>query len=169
MLRGCLLTGSSAALTIATHGAAGGGVPDLGLFLLPTVLLAGAGTVVAERVRTPGVMIAALGGTQLAVHTLLSMNATSHEMLLAGRVVAGPVPMLVGHVLATLVLAVMLSRVDGVLSAIAAALSAALPARPPMLPAWAPVGACVTVRHASSEMMVVLRRIRPRRGPPRDS
>lgn len=169
MLRGCLLAGTSAALTVATHAAAGGGVPDLGLFLLPTVLLAGAGTMVAERVRARGVMIAVLGGTQLAVHSLLSMNATSHEMLLAGHVVAGPVPMAASHVLATLVLAVVLTRVDDVLSSIGAALSTALPTRPPVLPAWVPVGVRMTVGHASGEVMVVLRRIRSRRGPPYDS
>ena len=169
VLRGCLLAGTSAALTVVTHAAAGGGVPDLGLFLLPTVLLAGAGTMVAERVRTRGVMIAILGATQLAVHCLLSMNATSHEMLLAGRAVAGPVPMVVGHVLATVVLAVVLGRVDDVLSAIAAALSTALPTRLPTLPAWAPVGVRVVVGHTEGEIMVVLRRIRSRRGPPSDS
>lgn len=169
MLRGCLLGGASAILTIATHMAAGGGVPDLGLFLLPTVLLAGAGTMVAERVRARGVMIALLGGTQLAVHSLLSMNAVSHEMLLAGHAVAGPVAMALGHVLATLVLAVVLSRVDAVLLAVAAALSAVLPVRSPVLPAWAPVGVCLATEHTGGEIMVVLRRIRSRRGPPHDS
>lgn len=169
MLRGCLLAGTSAALTVITHVAAGGGLPDLGLFLVPTVLLSGAGTMVAERVRTRGIMIAILGSAQLAVHCLLSVNATSHEMLLAGHAVAGPVPMAVGHVLATVALAIVLGRVDAVLAAVAAVLSAALPVRYPVLPAWAPVGVRLTVGHASGEVMVVLRRIRSRRGPPHDS
>jgi hypothetical protein len=160
------LAGASTALTIATHAAAGGGVPDLGLFLIPTVLLAGAGTMVAERVHARGVMIAVLGSTQLAVHSLLSMNATSHEMLFAGHAAAGPVPMALGHVLATLLLAVMLGRVDDVLSAIAAALSAALPTRPPVLRAWVPAGVRMADGHANGEVMVMLRRIRARRGPP---
>lgn len=134
MLRGCLLTGTSAALTVTVHSAAGGGVPDLGLFLVPTVLLAGAGTAVAERIRLRGVMIMVLGGMQLDVHLLLSMNAASHELLFAGHAVAGPLPMVLGHALATLLLGVMLSRLDTVLMAIVAAVSTALPARPFVLP-----------------------------------
>jgi uncharacterized membrane protein len=169
VVRGCLLAGTSTALTVATHCAAGGGVPDLGLFLLPTVLLSSAGTMVAERVRARGVMVAILGGTQLAVHCLLSMNATSHEMLLGGHAMAGPVPMALGHVVATLLLAVVLSRVDAVLTALAAAVSAALPVRPLVPPAWAPTGVCIAVGHTSGETMVMLRRIRSRRGPPCDS
>jgi hypothetical protein len=160
------LAGTSAALTIATHGAAGGGIPDLGLFLLPTVLLAAAGTMVAERVRSRGVMFVTLGGTQLAVHSLLSMHATSHEMMLAGHAVADPVSMVIGHALATVLLALVLSRVDAVLAAVGAAMAAVLPARRPAFPAWAPVAELVTAGPASGEIMVVLRRIRSRCGPP---
>lgn len=168
-VRGCLLAGASTALTVAAHAAAGGGVPDLGLFLLPTVLLAGAGTVVAERVRARGLMIVVLGAMQLAVHSLLSMNATSHEMFLAGPAAAGPVPMALAHVLATLLLALVLTRVDAVLHAVGAAVRAALPVRSFALPAWAPVAVCVAVEQGGGETMVLLRRIRTRRGPPLDS
>ena len=168
-LRGCLLAGTSTALTVTAHAAAGGGVPDLGLFLLPTVLLAGAGTLLAERVRARGFMIAVLGGTQLAVHSLLSMNATSHEMLLAGHAVAGPVPMAIAHVLATVVLAVILTRADAVLAAVADTIAAVLPRQIPSLPTWAPAAVPVTAQRPSAEIMVVLRRVRTRRGPPSDS
>ncbi|MFI9388391.1 hypothetical protein [Kutzneria sp. NPDC052558] len=168
-LRGCLLAGASTALTIAAHAAAGGGVPDIGLFLLPTVLLAGAGTILAERVRTRGVLMVVLGSTQLAVHSLLSMKATSHEMLLAGRAVAGPVSMTIAHVLATVIFAVILTHADAVLAAVVDALSAALPRRIPTLPAWAPVAMPVTTERPRTEVMVVLRRVRARRGPPSDS
>jgi hypothetical protein len=164
-----LLTGTSTALTVTAHAAAGGGVPDLGLFLVPTVLLGGAGTMIAERVRSRGSMIMVLSGMQLAVHLLLSMNAASHEMLFAGHAVAGPLPMVLVHALATLLLAVLLSRVDAVLTAIVAAVSAALPTRPFVLPAWAPVGPCIADGHVNGEMTTLWCRVRTRRGPPTDS
>lgn len=168
-LRGCLLAGTSTALTVTAHVAAGGGVPDLGLFLLPTVLLAGAGTLLAERVRRRGVMVTVLGATQLAVHSLLSMNATSHQTLLPGHAVAGPVPMAIAHVLATVALAVILTRADAALAAISDALEAVVPRALPALPAWAPVAVPVTAPCPHAEVMVVLRRVRTRRGPPSDS
>jgi hypothetical protein len=168
-VRGCLLAGASAALTITAHAAAGGGVPDLGLFLLPTVLLAGAGTLLAERVRGRGVMFAVLGGTQLAVHSLLSMNATSHEVLLGGHAMAGPVPMAIAHVLATAILAAILTHADAVLCALADVLSAVLPRRIQALPARTSAAVLVVAECPSTEIMVVLRRVRTRRGPPSDS
>ncbi|EWM19065.1 hypothetical protein KUTG_09369 [Kutzneria sp. 744] len=168
-MRGCLLAGASAALTITAHVAAGGGVPDLGLFLLPTVLLAGAGTLLAERLRGRGVLFAVLGGTQLAVHSLLSVNATSHEALLAGHAMAGPVPMAIAHVLATAILAVILTHADAVLRALTAALAAVLPRPIPALPARTPAAVPVVAQCPSTEIMVVLRRVRTRRGPPSDS
>jgi hypothetical protein len=166
-VRGCLLAGTSAALTVASHAAAGGGLPDLGLFLLPTVLLTGAGTLLAERIRTRGVMFGVLGGTQLAVHTLLSMNATSHPML-AGDAVAGKLSMTVAHVLVTAILTVILTHADAVLCALAGALAAVLPRRISPLAAWT-ASARVVAHCPSTEIMVVLRRVRPRRGPPSDS
>ncbi|MFC0432116.1 hypothetical protein [Kutzneria buriramensis] len=168
-LRGCLLAGTSTALTVTAHAAAGGGIPDLGLFLLPTVLLAGAGTLLAERVRGRGVMFAVLGGTQLAVHSLLAMHATSYEMFLAGHAVAGPVPMTIAHVLATAVLAVVLTHADAVLAAVADVLSTVVPRPVPALPAWAPVAVPVTAPCPGTEVMLLLRRVRSRRGPPSDS
>ncbi|MFC0541797.1 hypothetical protein [Kutzneria chonburiensis] len=169
VVRGGLLAGASTVLTVTAHVAAGGGVPDLGLFLLPTVLLAGAGTLLAERIRARGVMIAALGGMQLATHSLLSVNATSHQMLLGGRAVAGPVPMAIAHVLATLILAAILTHADAVLTAVVVALAAVLPRPMPALPAWAPVVGPRPASRPSTEVMIVLRRVRTRRGPPSDS
>jgi hypothetical protein len=167
VVRGCLLAGTSAALTVASHAAAGGGLPDLGLFLLPTVLLTGAGTVLAERVRTRGVMFGVLGGTQFAVHSLLSMNATSHKML-AGDAVAGTLSMTIAHVLVTAILAAILTHADAVLSALADALAAVLPRRISPPAAWT-APAPVVAHCPSTEIMVVLRRVRTRRGPPSDS
>ncbi|HTI24230.1 MAG TPA: hypothetical protein VL652_24760 [Kutzneria sp.] len=169
VVRGGLLAGVSAALTVTAHMAGGGGVPDLGLFLLPTVLFAGAGTLLAERIRARGVTIAVLGGMQLAIHSLLSVNATSHQMLLGGRAVAGPVPMAIAHVLATLILAAILTHADAVLTAIGVALAAVFPARMSALPAWAPVAGPMPAPRPSTEVMIVLRRVRTRRGPPSDS
>jgi len=103
------------------------------------------------------------------VHSLLSMNATSHQTLLPGHAVAGPVPMAIAHVLATVALAVILTRADAALAAIADALEAVVPRALPALPAWAPVAVPVTAPCPHAEVMVVLRRVRTRRGPPSDS
>jgi len=78
--------------------------------------------------------------------------------------------MTLAHMAATVVLAVVLARADTVVAAVGEALSIALPLAPPSLPAWSPLGIrIVCVESKSTVVAVVLRRVLPRRGPPRIS
>lgn len=173
VVRGCLLATSSLALTVAAHGAAGGGVPDVGLILLPTALIGWAGTALATRRRSRAGLMAVLGVSQLFMHMLLATSMPAvHDAPPSAHAAAGPVAMTIGHILATVVLGVVVAHADALLLAVATALAATWPRRPPPppVPAWSPPGKLIVAfPPATTGIGVLLGRILPRRGPPRVS
>ncbi|NUT46364.1 MAG: hypothetical protein HOV94_03440, partial [Saccharothrix sp.] len=74
LARAVLLAVTSASLSVAAHGAAGGSVTEFAPALPLTVLVAFAGTALAERGRRPWTILAALGVAQVGQHTLLNLG-----------------------------------------------------------------------------------------------
>jgi hypothetical protein len=135
--RGVALAGCSAALAVAAHAAAGGSVPSPGLTLVLTVLLAGAGTALADRRRGFPAILAAVGASQLGMHVLLAglgqdhsaaghgsaeHGSAVHGSAVHGGVVPAPVAMVALHVAATVLIAVLLARAENTAFALAAVL-----------------------------------------------
>jgi hypothetical protein len=165
VLRGTAAAGSSAALAVAGHAVAGGALPPAGLTVVLTALLAGAGVALADRQRGLGAILAAVGGSQLAMHVLLERLGHAH----AGGT-DRPVLMFVGHAVAAVVVACALAGAERSVFAVVAVLrwllrGVTVAAGLPPLP-----GAGTTVVAAgpsgSITVDVVLRRVNARRGPP---
>lgn len=162
LARGGLLACCSAALAIAAHAVAGGGAPDTGLTTVLTVLVAGAGTVVADR--RPGVLglLGLLGTAQLAQHLLLSL---AHQHAPA----TGGLTMTATHLCALVLTAALLAGAEDAVAAARAALGLFLPrvllAGPPPPPA-AVLPARFTPERGHTERAVLLIRMAGRRGPP---
>ncbi|SHE65293.1 hypothetical protein SAMN05444320_101681 [Streptoalloteichus hindustanus] len=165
MARGAALALSSATLAVAAHAAAGGSVPDTGLAAVLTVLMAGAGTAMADRRRSAPAILAALGGSQVLLHVLLQALA-GHG---AHHAPPGfdPSRMVATHVVATLLTAALLVGAERAVFAVAAALAMLLPRRLAPPPAWAPLRlASVPIGTVPLPLDVLLRRVHTRRGPP---
>ncbi|MGQ0839929.1 hypothetical protein [Actinokineospora sp.] len=164
--RGCLLGLSSAALAVAAHGMAGGGVPDTAVTVVLTVLVGWAGTAVADRRHDTWSMLTLLGVSQLSLHVLLTDIASTHPGHGAGAAVDGDL-MLVTHVLATVLTAVLLTKASVALGVLASALTGLVRAL-----VWTPVPVATTPRPAPVEVFrghllaVVFRQVCGRRGPP---
>lgn len=167
-VRGWLLALPSMALAVAGHGLAGGGVPDLGVALPLTVLLAWAGAAVLDRVRGTLALVGVLGLIQLGLHQLLTELVHTHGPSQA------PVDgwtMLAAHAVATVITAGLLARASAALTLVAAALDrmrgrlALLCATP--VPAPAAIGRPSAVpARPGSLLEITLRRAQSRRGPP---
>lgn len=136
--RGLAAATVCALLTYSGHHAAGGAMPDLGLLLVLSVLLAGFLITLADRRRGPLAILAMVGGSQLALHGLLQLLAGSHpepahpgasaplSAALAGAL-TGPLAMLGAHALATLLTAAVLAGAEDAVFTVAHALARALP------------------------------------------
>ncbi|HWE88314.1 MAG TPA: hypothetical protein VG317_02470 [Pseudonocardiaceae bacterium] len=165
VLRGVLMAVTSAGLAVSAHAVAGGGLPDTGLTVLLTLVVAAVGVALAGKRLSRLGMLVTLGGSHLGMHLLLTTAATSAGMT-AGRV--DPTLMLAGHVVAVLLAAVVLTKADSAIFVLAAVWSMLLPRRLKPLPVrYAPPrppvpGAAPTDRVRE----VLLRRSRARRGPP---
>jgi hypothetical protein len=120
-LRGVTLTLLVALLTAIGHVAAGGGLPDLSLLVVLLPLLGGAFVALAERTRSFPATLGVLATGQLVIHAAL---ATLHPMAADGSR-----PMLVLHVLITLVTAVAVRFADAAVLAVAAVLRRIVPRR----------------------------------------
>ena len=118
-LRGVTLTLLVALLTAIGHVAAGGGLPDLSLLVVLLPLLGGAFVALAERARSFPATLGVLATGQLVIHAALS---ALHPMAADGTR-----PMLVLHVLITLVTAVAVRYADAAVLAVAAALRRVVP------------------------------------------
>jgi hypothetical protein len=181
VLRGAALAVCSAALTVAAHATAGGGVdggggggeggavaamPSPGLTLVLTVLLAGLGIALADRRRGFPLILVAVGGSQLGMHLLLAGLGHGH---------GGAAPMsiaMVGlHAVAAVFTAVLLTGAEdavfavvGVLRWILSAVTVA--ARP--VPTHRPVDSGIPGPMVPGSLVVdvLLRRVHGRRGPP---
>lgn len=158
----------SAALAVAAHGLAGGDLPGSGLVVVLTVLIAWAGTALADRLRRVTTVLVVLTLTQLSAHLLLSDGVPGHAA--HGPPPVDPVLMVFAHVVATVFTAALLSGAD---RAVACVTSAARMLRGlltvvvsgPVHPDVDGPASAVSVRFGHL-IEVVLRRVCGRRGPP---
>lgn len=162
--RAVLLSVTSAALSVTAHGVAGGRMAEFAGALPLTLLIAFAGTALAERGRGPWPVLATLGLAQVAQHGLFNLG---HHAPGGSGHAFDPVAMTAAHAVAALLTGLLLARADAVLRALATAAARLLPVLPavpapvgpPLPPAPAPV--------ANRLVSVLLRRVHGRRGPPR--
>jgi hypothetical protein len=170
--RGLTAASVCALLTYSGHRAAGGAMPDLGLLVVLTLLLAGFLTTLADRRRGPLAILALVGGSQLALHGLLQLLAGSHSDAMTGPAGVGPgagtLPMLGAHALATVLTSVVLAGAEDAVFTVAHALARVLP-----LISSAPRAAELPSRLSAITgpldgrlRGVLLRRLHLRRGPP---
>lgn len=159
-----MLACCSALLAVVAHALGGGGAPDTGLAVLLTLLVAAAGTALADRRRGTLSIVAALGVSHAGEHLLLTTLAQHGH----GHPVDG-VAMTATHVLAVLVTALLLARAESALFVAAAALGMLLPRKPLSVPPL-PAPLSGVGRHPRAamrtEQSVLLGRIIRRRGPP---
>jgi hypothetical protein len=162
--RAVLLAVTSAALSVAAHGAAGGSVTEFAPALPLTLLIAFAGTALAERGRRPWTILATLGAAQLGQHALLSLG---HHAADGPGLGFGPTAMTAAHVVAALLTGLLLARADATLHALVTAVSRLVPLPPaPVVPTGA-LWVLTTASPANPLVDVLLRRVHGRRGPPR--
>lgn len=158
MVRGAMLAVSSTTLAVTAHGVAGGGWPET-LPLLPlSLLIALAGTALADRWRGSWTIIGALGATELAQHVLLSV--------MHGESLFGSGVMTCAHLVALLLTAVMLAKADAAIVAVAGAVRRLLPMVPSFPHPDTVVVAPVLPRPSGHVLDVLFRRALRRRGPP---
>ena len=164
VVRGSVLAITSATLAVLAHVIGGGMPPSTGLTLLLTVGAAAAGVALADRQRGGIAILAALGTSHLAIHLLLTLCTPDMDM-------GSPInaqAMLGAHLVAIALAAVLLTRAERAIYALAGLLAMLLPrwivvlfAAPEPPPAPAP-----TIEPAEKAMRVLLRRACSRRGPP---
>ncbi|WP_447005024.1 hypothetical protein ACRAKI_00230 [Saccharothrix isguenensis] len=162
--RAVLLAVTSAALSVAAHGAAGGSVTEFAPALPLTLLVAFAGASIAERGRRPWTILVTLGVAQLGQHALLNLG---HHTADGPGIGFSPVVMTAAHVVAALLTGLLLARADAALHALVGAVSRLVP--PPHAP-LVPAGAlwCPTPASSANTLVgVLMRRVHGRRGPPR--
>jgi hypothetical protein len=161
-VHGLLLACSSAALAVAAHGLGGGSVADSGFTVLLATLLAWGGLSLARRWGTLG-LVAVLGTTQACQHVLLTELASGHRETAA---VFDGWTMFGAHAVATVLTALLLTRAGVALRAIAAVFSRLrVLVAAPVVPRTVTAGTSLPVRPGPL-LEVLLRRVRPRRGPP---
>jgi hypothetical protein len=168
VIRGVSLAVTSAALAVAAHAVAGGGLPDPALTALLTVGLAALGIALADRRRGIGAVLLVLGAAQLATHVLLSI---AEQNMAGGQMSGGQMdtPLMTGtHAVAVLVTAVLLATADAVMFRLAAVFSMLLPTVlvAPPVPAG-PVTLTPAATPPHRPMSALLTLASPRRGPPR--
>ncbi|GDY31133.1 hypothetical protein [Gandjariella thermophila] len=169
VLRGGLLALTAGALAVTAHGLAGGGWPDSGFTLLLTALLAAAGTALAGRRRGLPAILGALGASQVALHLLLT-DLDPHPDAGAGGMAADWRVMTAAHTVAVLLTALLLTRAEAAVFAVAAAIAALLPRRMAPGPVNAgPRQRVIPAVRAGTELRVLFRRVCARRGPPAHS
>ncbi|MFD0200088.1 MULTISPECIES: hypothetical protein [Saccharothrix] len=164
LARTALLAVTSAALSITAHGAVGGSVTEFAPALPLTLLVAFAGTAMADRGRRPWTVLATLGVAQVGQHALLNLG---HHAADGPGLGFSPTAMTAAHVVAALLTGLLLARADAVLQALAGAVTRLMP--PPLVPVvpagalWSPTPSAT----ANALVDVLLRRVHGRRGPPR--
>lgn len=147
---------------MTAHGAAGGGWPDV-LPVLPLMLLiAVAGTALADRRRGPWTILVALVIAELSEHLLLSVMRAGHD-----GVTFDPWLMLAAHAVAVTLTALLLARADSAILTVASAVAMLLPILwSPLRPAVVPGPGAVAAVAPGHVLDVLLRRVCARRGPP---
>lgn len=164
VLRGGTLAVCSTVLATAAHAAAGGGVPDMGLVVLVMVLLAAGGAGLARRRRSLPGIVGVLTLTQVVLHFLLA-SAEGHE---SREAVYWPGwHMVAAHAVAVLLTALVLTRAESAVFALAAALAHLIPRPLILVPAGSAHHDPVVVAEPVHRVLrVLLCRVCPRRGPP---
>ena len=160
-VRGGVVTSLCALLTAVGHGAGGGAVPDLGVLLVLTPVLAGLFVTVAERAAGVAGLLTVLAAGQLTLHLLLELLHPAHHVMGA----PGAGVMWTMHAAVTLVTAVALRHADVALRGVRAALRRVVrrwvvprPAERP-LPTLAGPGSVVSVRLARALAVANLHRV----------
>jgi cytochrome bd-type quinol oxidase subunit 2 len=117
LVRGSLLGAACLLITLAGHTAAGGNPADAGI-LLGLPLAVALGVAWAERRRSTGQLIAFVLGCQALLHVVMTL-AAGHPghgaSALPGTPMLPGAPMLIGHLLAALAAALVLSHGEAVL------------------------------------------------------
>jgi hypothetical protein len=166
-MRGWTLAASSAALAVAAHGMAGGGAPDTALAVLLTMIVAWGGASIADRFTGMSRVLIALGTSQLGMHLILNYAVPEHGAHHAAPV--NPGVMVLTHVCATVLTALLLTKADAAVGLITSAMRLLLdllePPRFPMVPA-AVYTVAVSPEQGDHLREVVLKRVCQRRGPP---
>lgn len=158
---------SSAALAVTAHMIGDGDLPDTAMTLLLTVLIGWNAAALAAKARGPMATIVDLGAGQVVMHLVLS-SLSSHQPHDGPAPLSGGLAMTVGHVVATLITALLLAKADGLLLGVLACLRALVPFILNALPVPAAVASPVLARPAGPGHLVRvdLRRVHGRRGPP---
>ncbi|HTI19499.1 MAG TPA: hypothetical protein VL652_00825 [Kutzneria sp.] len=157
LMRGAMLAVSSTTLAVTAHGVAGGGWPETLPVLPLSLLIALAGTALADRWRSSWTIVGALGAAELAQHVLLSV--------MHGDGVLGSGAMTIAHGVALVLTAALLAKADATIVAVAGAVRRLLPVVP-SFPHPDRVVALVAVSPPGHVLDVLLRRSLGRRGPP---
>jgi len=153
-----MLAVSSTTLAVTAHGVAGGGWPETLPVLPLSLLIALAGTALADRWHSGWTIVGALGAAELAQHVLLSV--------MHGDSAFGSGLMTGTHLVALLLTAMMLAKADAAIVAVAGAVRRLLP-RVPSFPHPDRVAvASVVFRPSGHVLDVLFSRSLGRRGPP---
>ncbi|GAA1330460.1 hypothetical protein [Saccharothrix algeriensis] len=167
LARAALLAVTSAALSVAAHGAAGGDPTEFAPALPLTALTALVGTALADRGRSPWAILAVLGAAQVGQHALLSLGDHVADGPGLGF---SPVAMTAAHVVAALLTGLLLARADSALTVVSTAVSTAVSRLVPVLCAFVPTAHATPPPTAppgpDAPTAVLLRRVNGRRGPP---
>lgn len=172
VLRGAGVACTAASLSVAAHAAAGGSLPGLGTTVVITVLLTGAGVALADRKRGSWGILGALAVSQLALHFFLELTALGHH---GSGHLHGPSPipvspglMTLGHVIVTLLTALVMAHAERVLFVVTRLLQAIFPRKTTPLPVVTPPPAvCVPAPVPRTLAQLIYQRIHGRRGPPK--
>lgn len=153
-------------LAISAHTLADGGLPDVPLAVLITVLIGWTATAAAGKATGTAATVAVLGVGQMLMHLVLStlMVHPAHE---TGAALSGDA-MLATHTCATIVTALLVAHADAMLLTAARAMRLLLPAIPWTLPVPAASAPPVVGSRADAEGLadLLLRHSHRKRGPP---
>lgn len=163
--RGVVLAAASAALAVAAHGIAGGGMPGMVPTLLLSFGVSATGIGLANRRYSLGVVVVLLGVTQLVTHLLLSVDSSGMSGM--SPETFNGLTMLGAHAAAVLVTSLLLVWADTLLFALARTLRRLLP----IVVAPAPIAVArqrprLSAASRGHVTAVSLCRINARRGPP---
>lgn len=162
MVRGCLLTVASATLAVTAHALAGGGLPNVALTILLSVVIGWTSTAVADKAHEESVVVTTLAVGQVLTHEILTLTAGHHG---AGHVESAT--MTAAHAVATLITAALVTGAHRAFAAFAAALARLVPSIMPAPPIPDAERGRIAYQHSEhSAIDVLLTRICARRGPP---
>ncbi|UUV35951.1 hypothetical protein NQK81_21765 [Amycolatopsis roodepoortensis] len=167
--RGVVLAVAAATLGMAAQVLGDGTVPNAGMTLIIGGLAGSVGLAVADRCRSVVAAVGALTAAQLILHAvLLAPSRVTHSHVTPVLTGLDPVAEFSSQVLAIVLLGVLLTQADTAVRALCGLVwrtlhwVTAAPTPPRALP-WTPVTRAVAPSTATE---VLLRRSRPRRGPP---